>query len=352
MTKKLLSHENREIQKTSRFTDWMYRHYALAVVYSAAGMLAACAFNRFFPQISDQVEITEYPFGSRLISINEAYRAVLLGLAVYFVLSGLFSSKSEDSRFRFAGKAAFRFVCGIVLAVWDLLGTKLAYLPQPFFPGPSRIIEAFLSDGSAIWVNTLYSLRLYAAGFLLGIALGIGTGILIGWFFRARYWISPVLNISGVIPAVAWMPFALTLFPTAFRAAVFIIVISVWFPVASLTAAGIQSTPKVQFESARTMGANTFYLVFHVAVPHALPQIFTGIMTANSFAFTMLVIAEMMGQPGGLGYYINASKVWSAYYKVFAAILVMAILFSAIRALLTAIRNYCLRWQKGLVKTV
>ena len=81
-----------------------------------------------------------------------------------------------------------------------------------------------------------------------------------------------------------------------------------------------------------------------------MPQIFTGISTANGFAFTTLVLSEMMGQPGGLGYYINASKVWSAYYKVFAAILVMAILFSAIMKVIGAIQGRALRWQKGVVR--
>jgi NitT/TauT family transport system permease protein len=160
----------------------------------------------------------------------------------------------------------------------------------------------------------------------------------------------PVLKISGVIPAVAWMPFTLTLFPKPFTAAVFLIVICAWFPVASLTAAGISSTPKTYFEVARTLGAKTPYLVFRVAIPHAMPNIFTGITTANAFAFTTLVMAEMMGQPGGLGYYINASKVWSAYYKVFAAILVMAVLFSLIMKIMGLIQNRVLRWQKGLVR--
>ena len=81
-----------------------------------------------------------------------------------------------------------------------------------------------------------------------------------------------------------------------------------------------------------------------------MPQIFTGITTASAFSFTTLVMAEMMGQPGGLGYYINTSKVWSAYYKVFAAILVMAILFGAILKVVSAIQNYVLRYQKGIVR--
>ena len=117
-----------------------------------------------------------------------------------------------------------------------------------------------------------------------------------------------------------------------------------------MTAEGVQSTPKAQFEVARTFGAGQFYQVFHVAIPHAMPRIFTGITTAAAFSFTTLVMAEMMGQPGGLGYYINTSKVWSAYYKVFAAIIVMAVLFSVILKAVDAVQNYVLRWQKGVVR--
>ena len=239
---------------------------------------------------------------------------------------------------------------GLLLFLWDLLGTKLQALPQPFFPGPAGIMEAFVAESDYILENTLYSLRLYICGFSIGVVTGILTGILVGWFPKVRYWLSPIMNVLGVIPAVAWMPFALTIMPNPFSAAVFLIAVSVWGLVATLTATGVQSTPKTQFEAGRVLGGNERYLVFHVAIPHALPQIFTGITTSNGYAFTTLVMAEMMGQPGGLGYYINASKVWSAYYKVFAAIIVMAILFSVITHLIELLQKRVLRWQEGVVK--
>lgn len=320
------------------------------ILFSVAGFAVAILTNLFIPQISPGVTIKDYPIGGLTLNINSAYRIVLSLLVVLYVVTGVFSSFNKDRKKKYKKRMQFRFAVGIALALWDLFGTKLQLLPQPFFPGPAGIIEAFLAESEFILQNTLYSLRLFAMGFSLGVVLGVGTGILIGWFPKVYYWIAPVLNITGVIPAVAWMPFALTLFPTPFTAAVFLIVICVWFPVASLTASGVQSTPKAQFEAARTLGGNTSYLVFHVAIPHAMPQIFTGINTANAFAFTTLVMAEMMGQPGGLGYYINASKVWSAYYKVFAAIIVMAILFSLITKAVGLIEARVLRWQRGLVK--
>ena len=316
------------------------RSVIYGLLLSVSGFLIAALLNALIP-ITAPVEIVDYPVGSAFININIAYRIVLFFLSALFLILGLISLKDHDKWKKFAKGAPLRFASGIGLLLWDLLGTKWQLLPQPFFPGPAGIIEAFLIEPQFVLENTLYSLRLYAAGFVLGVVFGVGTGILIGWFPKVYYWVTPVLNVTGVIPAVAWMPFALTLLPTPFAAAVFLIVICVWFPVTSLTAQGIKSTPKVQFEAARTLGSNTFDLVFRVAVP---------ISTANAFAFTTLVMAEMMGQPGGLGYYINLSKVWSAYYKVFAAIIVMAVLFSFITAILERIQKYALRWQKGLVR--
>lgn len=341
----LVSHGRHSIKIISN------KGFVFHIVFSVLGLLLAVIASFIISNADGGSSVNAYQYGDLIIDTNQAYMLVLVALIIFYIINGIYSLFStEERRVQYTNQAAFRFVIGIAITLWEILGTNLQILSQPFFPGPSKIIESFLMEGDYIWENTLYSLRLFAVGFTLGVILGVGTGILIGWFPKVYYWLAPVLKITGVIPAVAWMPFALTLFPVPFYAAVFLIVICAWFPVASLTSSGIKSTPKAQFEAAKTLGAKTSYLVFHVAIPHAMPQIFTGIGNANAFAFTTLVMAEMMGQPGGLGYYINASKVWSAYYKVFAAILVMAVLFSLIMKLIGAIQDRVLGWQKGLVK--
>lgn len=321
----------------------------MAIIMSIAGYAIAILVNLLVPQVAD-VKIVRYTAGPFALTINDAYRLFLTVFLLHHLLQGICAYRESGRKKIYGKKAPFRLAVGTALAVWDIAGTKLELLPQPFFPGPAGIAEAFLSDGTYIWQNTLYSIRLFAVGFAVGVAAGIVTGILTGCFKKVDYWVTPILNICGVVPPVAWMPFALILFPTSFAAAAFLIAICVWFPVATMTSAGITSTPKAQFEAARTLGAGSVYQVFTVALPHAMPQIFTGITTAEAFAFTNLVMAEMMGQPGGLGYYINASKVWSAYYKVFAAIVVMAVLFSIIKDLIDMLARYMLRWQKGIIK--
>lgn len=313
------------------------------------GFLTAIIVNLAVPQVG-AVKIKPYEYFGGEIDFNVLYRYIVAGIIFIFIVLGIFAYYNDGRRTKYVKRAPFRFALGLALALWDILGTKYLVLPMPFFPGPAQIVETFLNEPAFVLENTLYSLRLYAAGFTVGVLFGVGTGILIGWFPKVYYWVSPVLKITGVIPAVAWMPFALTLAPTPFIAAVVLMTLCAWFPIASFTAQGVQSTARVHFEVAKTLGANTAQLVFRVAIPHALPQIFGGISMANGFMFTTLVMSEMMGQPGGLGYYIQLSRVWSAYYKVFAAIVIMAVLFSIILAVISAVQSRVLRWQKGLVK--
>jgi NitT/TauT family transport system permease protein len=156
--------------------------------------------------------------------------------------------------------------------------------------------------------------------------------------------------VTGIIPAVAWLPIALLVLPSSFTTGLFLIFISSWFPVSSMVATGIIATPKSYFEAAKTLGADDRFLLFRVAIPHAMPSIFTGIMSATAFSFTTLIVSEMVGAKAGLGFYINWAKGWGAYSKVYGAIIIIAIEFSLILALLGAIRAYALRWQKGLLK--
>jgi NitT/TauT family transport system permease protein len=193
-------------------------------------------------------------------------------------------------------------------------------------------------------------MRLLLLGFIIGVALGIGTGVLIGWYKKWSYWLFPGIKIMGIIPATAWLPIAMILFPSSLYAGIFLIVISVCFPVAFMTSVGIANIQNSYFEAARTLGASERFLIFRIAIPGAMPSIFTGIYTAMALSFTTLVVSEMIGAKAGLGWYINWAKGWSNYAKVYASIIIMAIVFSVVMNLMFKLRDRVLIWQKGLVK--
>jgi NitT/TauT family transport system permease protein len=279
---------------------------------------------------------------------DETPYRTLVGFGVLYAAGGcVLSFFSERVRAAVLFRSCFLAAAGIALFVWDILSTRTGVFPLPFFPGPVQIAEVAWFDRAELWRSTLYSLRLFSYGFVSGTILGVGTGILIGWYGEWRYWLSPVMRLCGIIPAVAWIPFGMAVFPSSFITGVFIIAICSWFPVALATANGFASIRRSHFEAARILGASDGFALRHVAIPAAVPSIFTGISAATGLSFCTLVVSEMVGAEAGLGWYINWAKGWSVYSKVYAAIIVMAVLFSAILALIGFVRGRLLVWHEG-----
>jgi NitT/TauT family transport system permease protein len=85
------------------------------------------------------------------------------------------------------------------------------------------------------------------------------------------------LKVVGPIPATAWIPLAMVVSPSAVVSAAGLIALAVWFPVTMLTASGISNTRASYLDVARTLGARRWYLIFRVAIPAAVPNIFIGL---------------------------------------------------------------------------
>jgi NitT/TauT family transport system permease protein len=318
-------------------------------VIAIGGFLAALAANVLIPENIPGLErgldfSMDYPLDPTNYRIFLATVAVVL--AVLYPLSRLLPT----IRKRLLHKAQFLFAGALALAVWDLLTSKLFVLTPPYFPGPVTIL-AYLPTN---WVNLLghiaASSRLFTTGLIIGTLAGIGTGILIGWYRQWFYWLFPILKFTGVVPATAWMPLATVLLKPPPVAMTFLLVIASWFVISFMMCQGMESTPRALYEVSETLGARRRFLLFRVAIPNAMPSIFTGISMATSMSFLTLVAAEMMGATAGLGYFINYSKTFSKFYQVYTAIIIMFIVFSVILAIIELIRKRVLRWQKGLVQ--
>lgn len=235
---------------------------------------------------------------------------------------------------------------GILLVIQDLLTEKYANIQQPFFVSFAQILDQMKTDHALLLASTWSSLGLWLVSFVIGTIIGIALGLFMGRYRQFNYWAFPYLKVIGIIPAAAWMPLTMVIFPTSYLAEIFLIAFSVWFPVAFMTIGGVQSISKDYFESAKTLGFSESQILKKVVIPGALPNIFIGIFTAMGLSFTMLVISEMIGAKVGLGWYINWAKGVGNYTQVYAAIVIMAILFSVIFSLLNKFQEYALRWRE------
>src|SRR6266436_7444814 len=238
----------------------------------------------------------------------------------------------------------------LLLGVWDAITLGFHLLPLPYFPGPAAVLRSLISDRVLLLDSTWHSLVLLLSGYMVGVLVGLISGICIGWSTPIRYWGMPMLKVVGPIPATAWIPLAMVVSPSAFVSAAGLIALAVWFPVTMLTASGISNTRAAYLDVARTLGAGRTYLIFRVAIPAAVPNIFIGLFMGLGASFLTLVVAESVGVKSGLGWYVSWAQGWAEYGKVFAALIIMAAFFSTLMTLLFKIRDRLLVWQKGIIK--
>ena len=317
-----------------------------AAVGAAAAALAALTVHLFLPNgQTPEVAWTgalapwRHPYP---VVLETLMTAALLLVAVQWVWQ---SSRPWVRHYAPLAAVALLAVCG-----WDLITLKLNWMTLPYFPGPDAVLGALVEDRALLFESTWHSLLLLVTGYAVGVTAGLLTGVLIGWYTSVRYWGMPVLKVLGPLPATALIPLVMTLSSQSFVSAAALIGFAVWFPVTMLTAAGVSNVRISYLDVARTLGAGRSYLIFRVAIPAAMPNIFLGLFMGLGASFLTLIVAETVGVRSGLGWYLTWQQGYVEYTKVYASLLIMAVFFSTLMTLLFAVRDRVLRWQKGVFK--
>ena len=273
--------------------------------------------------------------------------AIIAGLLALLVAAEPFSPKLSA---RLKDKGPWLMALAILVSLWQVLTAKLGWLPRPFFHPPQSFLEVYLTDYSMLGLSVLHSLRLLVLGYLIGASLGFATGVALGWSKAVAYWGHPVLRLMGPLPATAWLPIAFFAFPSSWSASIFLVALASGIPVAILTWSGVSSVGAAYYDIARTLGAKSRFLVLKVAIPAAMPHVFIGLFMGMGSAFSVLIVAEMMGVKAGLGWYMQWAQGWGAYGNMYAALALLAGMCSGLVALLFRVRDRLLAWQKGMVR--
>jgi NitT/TauT family transport system permease protein len=322
---------------------------AMSVVAVLAPVVAAAVALAFHHGLAS-AQLPPLTWMDALPAWQHPYPVVLVAVAVGSLLAAL--AQAVFPALRPIVRHVAPLVAGTtgVLVVWEFVTTKMNWLKLPFFPGPDLVFGAMVEDRVLLLESAWHSLQLLLAGYAVGVTAGLGTGILVGWFPRVRYWAMPALKFVGPIPATALIPLVMTIWKDSFPCAVALIGFAVWFPMTILTSSGIATVRLSYLDVARTLGAGRFYLIFRVAVPAAMPMIFIGLFMGLGASFLTLIVAETAGVPAGLGWYLSWQKGYMEYAKMYGALVLCAVFFSTLMTLLFKLRDRVLKWQRGVIK--
>jgi NitT/TauT family transport system permease protein len=203
----------------------------------------------------------------------------------------------------------------VFLVVWHLL-TKYRVVFFVRFTNVPAPLEVYASFTRAIHdpkflMHIVLSCRRILIGFSLAAVVGVPLGLVMGRFKLIHEIIFPVAEVLRPIPAIAWVPMAIMLWPTNEQSIVFITFLGSFFPILVNTLHGMSLVDPVLVRAAQCLGARESSIFREVYFPASLPHIFTGLTVGMGVAWVSLIAAEMISGQYGIGYFT-----WEAYSLV------------------------------------
>jgi NitT/TauT family transport system permease protein len=218
---------------------------------------------------------------------------------------------------------------GLVLPVllwWGLV--ELAWLSKVFLPSPvmvwSRCIKWITTDRLASDVGI--SCYRVIAGWLLSAVLALPLGLFIGTFRPLQALLEPLMEFVRYMPAVAFIPLVMIWVGIEEGAKIAIIFIGTFFQMVLMVAEDVRRVPSAQIEAAQTMGATRMEVIEQVLLPSAKPALLDTLRLTLGFAWTYLVVAELVAANSGLGYAILKAQRFLQTDKIFAGIILIGLI--------------------------
>jgi ABC-type nitrate/sulfonate/bicarbonate transport system permease component len=240
---------------------------------------------------------------------------------------------------------AIAAITGAILGWWLLSVSGL--IDPVLLPSPTEVVAALIQsfqDGS-LWINIWASLLRVVQGFLLGFAIAVPVGVLMGNSRIFRGLVEPLVELVRPIPPIAIIPLAILWFGIGELSKVFIIAYGAFFPILVNTMAGFREVDPVLVRVARTLGASRWQIFRDVVLRSALPFIIVGSRLGMGLAFIVLVAAELIASSEGLGYLINDARYNFRTDRVFLGMILIGVLGLILNKLLIEIERRLLRWR-------
>lgn len=213
----------------------------------------------------------------------------------------------------------------LLLLIWEAV-SAFQLIDQRFFPRPSLVLQNLVQmvASGELWRHLSASLLRVAVGVTIGTFAGVTVGLVMG----ASRWVRAILNpwIASIypIPKIAIFPLILLVFGLTETSKYVTVALAVFFLVLIPTMAGVMGIPRIYVDAARNFGARGLDFYLRVALPGALPAIFTSIRLAMGVALIVIVSVEFVGADAGIGYLIWNSWQLFNVNRMFVGLMVAA----------------------------
>ncbi|URZ06218.1 ABC transporter permease [Clostridium felsineum] len=232
----------------------------------------------------------------------------------------------------------------IVIAMWQFI-VDFRKIPGYIIPSPKDIYITLISEFNVIIDNTKVTIYEALVGFLISIIFAFILAIIMDSFKVIRKAIYPIVVISQTIPTIAIAPLFIIWFGFGPLPKIIVVVITCFFPIAISLVDGFEKIDKDYINLFKSMKASKLQIFYHLKLPSAMVNLFSGIKIACTYMIMAAVIGEWLGGDGGIGVYMVRAKNAYALDKVFAAIVVIVVISIVLIYIVDFIQKKIIHWK-------
>jgi sulfonate transport system permease protein len=235
-------------------------------------------------------------------------------------------------------------VCVAMVALWQFIAWKRLVSPV-FLPGPGPTWRALLEGfkSGMLGEQTLATIRRMVYGWFVASALGSTLGALIGSSRWARALLAPSLEFMRPLPSSAMLPVGIAFFGLSDEMVIGVVAFGSIWPTLLATIHAFAAIEPRLLEVARMLKFSRLAVVFKIAFPNALPDIFAAMRLGLITALILSVVGEILAFQGGLGSYLLAASRSYRSADLFAGVILLWVVGLASNLMLSALEGLCVR---------
>lgn len=232
----------------------------------------------------------------------------------------------------------------LLIAAWEII-VRVNDVPGWFLPPPSEIVQETVDSWRLLWEHTQTTLTEVILGYLIALVIGISAALAIASSRIAERTVYPVIVASQAIPIIALAPILLIWFGFGLTPKVIVVVLLCFFPIAVNMADGLRSADSDAINLLRSLGASRWQIMRYVQIPSSLPYLISGARVAAAFSVIGAIVGEWVGSSSGLGYLMTRAASQFLTARLFAAVLISAVIGIAMFALVGFVGRRLVPWE-------
>lgn len=225
-----------------------------------------------------------------------------------------------------------------------------------YLPAPHQVAKALYTgfttaperkDGQWLHESLWHSIKIIFWGFIVSSIVGVPLGILCGTFTALSRLNEPFIEFFRYLPAPAFGALAVAILGIYDGPKIAIIVIGTFFQQVLVIANTTRKLDIALLEAALTLGANKFKLLFRVVIPGILPDLYRDQRILLGWAWTYLIVAELIGTSSGITWFITQQARYKNFDNVYAAIIIIGIIGLVTDLMLAALAKWLFPWERS-----